>query len=69
LETAQKNHAYMLKIMHNSTSSLIRPLPSKVTPLIRSDFKCTEIVKYYSIGPLKREHLSSKDTPQERTPL
>ena len=25
---------------------LMRPLPSKVTTLIRPDFRCTEIVKY-----------------------
>jgi hypothetical protein len=30
------------------------PLPPKATPLIRTDFRCTVIVKYYCIVPLKR---------------
>ena len=34
-----------------SSTSLIRPLPSKATSLIRSDFICTEIVKYYLNAP------------------
>ena len=35
---------------------VIWPLPSKATPLIRPDFRCTEIVKYYWLIPLKRGH-------------
>ena len=30
---------------------LIRPIPPKDIPLIRPDFKCTEIVIYYEIAP------------------
>ena len=44
-----------------------RPLPLKATltkgyPLIRPDFRCTEIVKYYKIIPLLRGHISYKVT-------
>jgi hypothetical protein len=35
------------------------PSPREATPLIRPDFKCTEIVKYYQIV----------SPPQERPPL
>ena len=46
----------------SKATSLIRSLPLKATPLIRPDFRCTELVKYYSIVPLKRVHPSFKDT-------
>jgi hypothetical protein len=32
-----------------SSLSLVRPLPSKATSLIREDFRCTEMLKYYYI--------------------
>jgi hypothetical protein len=38
------------------------PLPPKATPLIRTDFRCTVIVKYYCIVPLKRGYPSYKTT-------
>ena len=41
----------------------MRPFPPKATSLIRTDFRCTEIVKYYYIVPLKRDHPSYKATP------
>ena len=46
----------------SKATSLIRSLPLKATPLIRPDFRCTELVKYYSIVPLKRVHPFFKDT-------
>ena len=42
-----------------SSPLLIRPLPSKATSLIRPNFRCTEIVKYYQI----------LSTPRKSTPL
>jgi hypothetical protein len=47
--------------------SIIRPLPPKAAPLIRSDFRCTEMVKYYQIVSLKRGHLSQKAIIHYRT--
>jgi hypothetical protein len=29
----------------------MRPLPPKITPLIRPDIRCTEMVKEYKISP------------------
>jgi hypothetical protein len=34
-------------IGHISDAPLIRLFPPKATPLIKPDFRCTEIVKYY----------------------
>ena len=41
---------------------VIRPLLPKATPLIRPDFRCTEIAKYmyYKTVPLKRGYYSYK---------
>jgi hypothetical protein len=36
-----------IKDMTTEVSFLIKHLPSKASPLIRPDFRCTEIVKYY----------------------
>ena len=33
-------------------------LSRETTPLMRPDFRCTEIVKYYLVVPLKRDHPS-----------
>ena len=41
-------------------TTLIMPLPPKATPLIRTDFRCTVIVQYYCIVPLKRGYPSYK---------
>jgi hypothetical protein len=49
---------YLIKYFQPDTivSLFIRPLQSKVTPLIRPDIRCTQIVKNCSIVPLKRRH-------------
>ena len=47
-------------MLNTVVTSLIRPLPSKATPLFRPDCNCSVIVKYYYIIPLKRGHLSYK---------
>ena len=40
----------------------------KTTPVIRPDFRCTEIVKYYKIVPFKKVHLSCQVTLQKQWP-
>jgi hypothetical protein len=54
--------------LSREVTPLIRPLPPKADPLIRPDFTCTEIVKYYIIVPLKRDHPSYKATPTKGHP-
>ena len=39
-----------------SSPHVIRPLPPKATLLIRPDFRCTEMVKYYLIAPPMKGH-------------
>lgn len=47
----------------NSSPPLIRPLPPKAIPHIRSNLRCYKIVKYCSIVLLiKRDHPSYKVT-------
>ena len=45
-----------------SSPHLIRQLSPNAIPLIRPDFRCTEIVKYYLFNPLKRDLSSCKAT-------
>jgi hypothetical protein len=40
----------------------------KTTPVIRPDFRCTEIVKYHKIVPFKKVHHSCQVTLQKQWP-
>jgi hypothetical protein len=40
---------------------LTRPLPPKAIPFIRLNFRGIDIVEYYNILSLKRDHASYKD--------
>ena len=46
--------ALRFRFMLYSSPPLIKPLPSKATPLIRTDFRCIITVKYCYIVPLSR---------------
>ena len=56
LSTHNQNFPYYI------SPPLISPLPPKATPLISPDLRCTEVIKYYLIVPLKKDHPSCKAT-------
>jgi hypothetical protein len=45
----------LIKVLSLRVTPLIKVLSLRVAPLFRPDFRCTDIVKYYSIVPLKRD--------------
>jgi hypothetical protein len=45
---------------------LFRPVPPKTTALISSDYRCIEIVKYFSTPPPPQERLLNPPPSQER---
>ena len=49
---------FNMSVLKYSNSSIIRLLSLKATSFIWPDFKCTEIVNFYWIAPLKRDHHS-----------
>ena len=71
-QVLQKGKQFLLHMWHLSCYSCIilqynipplkRPFPPKTTHLIRSDFKHTEIVKYYLIGPHLKICVSPRPT-------
>jgi len=52
----------ILFIFSNSFITMHESPSFNATPLITSDFRCTDIVKYYYIVSLKRGHLCYKVT-------
>ena len=46
-------HAWPGSYIEYISLPLIRPLQAKAIPLIRSNFRCTEIIKYYMVVPLR----------------